>query len=114
MRDTTIRISISSRGRGDSILSAPERYASTPPERVKLVLFYESKLGQLVYSWRMKSIEPLIEQLKDVFGIDPLPVRGLAKTRSIVLLCVLLYQLVVYYNHLTGRPLREVKHMLAS
>ena len=103
-----------SRQRGFELVCPIERYASTPPGRVELVLFYESELGQLVYSWRMKSIEPLIEQIKDVFGIDPLPARGLAKAKSIVLLSVLLYQVMVYYNHATGRPLRALKHMLGS
>ena len=27
------------------------------------MFFYESELGQLVYSWRTKSVEPLIEQI---------------------------------------------------
>jgi hypothetical protein len=103
-----------SRKRGFELVCPIERRASTPPERVELMLFYESELGRLVYSWRMKSIEPLIEQVKDVFGIDPLPVRGFAKAESVVLVSVLLYQVVVYYNHVTGRPLRELKHMLGS
>ena len=76
--------------------------------------FYESELGQLVYSWRLKSVEPLIEQIKDVFGIDPLPVRGFDKASGIVLLSVLLYQVTVYYDHLSGRPLKALKHMLGS
>ena len=50
--------------------------------------------------------------MKDVFTIDPLPVRGFDKVRSIVLLSVLLYQVMVYY--LTGRPLRALKYMLGS
>ena len=45
------------------------------------MFFYESELGQLVYSWRSKSVEPLFEQIKDVFGIDPPPVRGFDKAR---------------------------------
>lgn len=57
-------------------------------------------------------MKPLIEQIKDMFDIDPLPVRGYYNVRSIVLLYVLLYQLMVYYNHLAGRPLRVLKHML--
>ncbi len=52
--------------------------------------------------------------MKDVFAIDPLPVRGFDKVRSIVLLSVLLYQVMVYYNYLTGRPLRALKYMLGS
>jgi hypothetical protein len=103
-----------SRERGFELVCPIERYASTPPERVELVQFYESELGQAVYSWRMRSIEPLIEHIKDVFSIDPLPVRGRAKASSIVLISVLLYQLMVYYNHKTGRPLRALKHMLGS
>ena len=103
-----------SRERGFELVCPIARYASTPPERVELWLFYESELGQAISSWRMKSIEPLNEQLKDVFGLDPLPVRGLARAMSIVLLSVLLYQVAVYYNHVTGRPPRELKHMLGS
>ena len=100
--------------RGFELVCPVSRYETTPPERVELAFFYESELGQLVYSWRMKSVEPLIEQLKDVFVIDPLPVRGFHKTESITLLSVLLYQVMVYYNHLTGRPPRALKHMLGS
>ena len=103
-----------SRKKGFELVCPIERRASTPPGRVELVLFYESELGRLVYSWRMKSIEPLIEQVKDVFGIDPLPARGFAKAESVVLVSVLLYQVMVYYNYVTRRPLRELKHMLRS
>ena len=104
-----------SRQRGFDLVCPVSRYESTPPERVELVHFYESELGRLVYSWRMRSIEPLIEQIKDVFAIDPLPVRGFDKARSLVLLSVLLFQVTVYYNHLTRRrPHRRLKHMLGS
>ena len=60
--------------------------------------FYESELGQAIYSWRSKSIEPLIEHIKSVFRIDPLSVRGHHKAAGIVLLSILLYQVLVYYN----------------
>ncbi len=78
------------------------------------MFFYESELGQLVYPWRTKSVEPWIEQIKDVFGIDPLPVRRFDKTKTFVLLSVLLYQHMVCHNHIRGRPLRALKHMLGS
>jgi hypothetical protein len=63
-----------------------------------LVDFYESALGQVIYSKRRTSIEPLIQHIKSVFRIDPVPVRGLDKLRSSMLLSVLLYQILVYYN----------------
>jgi hypothetical protein len=103
-----------SRERGFDLVCPIGRYENTHPDRVELVFFYESELGQLVYSWRSKSVEPLFEQMKDVFGIDPLPVRGLDGAESVVLLSVLLYQLMVYYNHLAGRQSRALKHMLGS
>ncbi len=103
-----------SRERGFDLVCPIGRYENTHPERLELVFFYESELGQLVYSWRSKSVEPLFEQIKDVFGIDPLPVRGFNATMSIALLSVLLYQVMVYYNHLSGRPSRALKHMLGS
>ena len=44
------------------------------------------------------SVEPLIEHIKSIFRIDPLPVRGFHTVSAIVLLSVLLYQIMVYYN----------------
>jgi hypothetical protein len=78
------------------------RYRNTPQERLKLIDFYESPLGQAIYSKR-STIEPLIEHIKSVFRIDPLPVRGYDKACAIVLLSVLLYQILVYYNYKTEK-----------
>ncbi len=96
------------------VVPIERRYKHTKHERLALMQFYKSEYGQQVYSQRSISVEPLIEHIKDVFAIDPLPVRGLDKARSIVLICILLYQLMVYYNYLTRRPLRALKHMLGS
>ncbi len=38
------------------------------------------------------SVEPLIEHIKSVFRIDPLPVRGFHTVSAIILLSVLLYR----------------------
>jgi hypothetical protein len=75
-----------------------ERYENTSKKRLELVCFYESALGQTIYSQRRISIEPLIEHMKSVFRIDSLPARGFQSVSAIVLLSVLLYQLMVYYN----------------
>ena len=103
-----------SRYRGFLLVFPLQRYEYTKHDRLALLQFYQSEYGQHVYSQRSISVEPLIEQIKDVFDIDPLPVRGFDKARSIVLISILLYQLMVYYNYLTGRPLRALKHMLGS
>lgn len=90
-----------------------KRYPRTPPDRIKLVEFYNSVMGQELYSQRKISIEPLFEILKDTFGIRVLPVKGFENVKSFVLICVLVYQLAVYYNCVTKveNP-RIVKRML--
>ena len=87
---------------GIDLVCPVERYKSTSKKRLELVCFYQSTLGQAIYSQRRISIEPLIEHIKSVFRIDPLPVRGFHTVSAIVLLSVLLYQLMVYYNCKTG------------
>ena len=84
--------------KGFQLVFPIRRYKSTPEERLKLVEFYESALGQIIYSRRRISIEPLIEHIKSVFKIDPVSVRGRENVRGIILLVVLLYQILVYYN----------------
>jgi hypothetical protein len=79
-------------------LSSVERYKNTSRKRLELVCFYQSVLGQAIYNRRRISIEPLIEHIKSVFRIDPLPVRRFHTVSAIVLLSVLLYQIRVYYN----------------
>jgi len=90
------------------------RYRKTQKERLKLVDFYESSLGQVVYSRRGISIEPLIEHIKSVFRIDPVPVRGCDKVSGIILLGVLTYQILVYYNYKRqeDNPRRMIKYMI--
>ena len=64
---------------GFELVCPIQRYEHTPTDRLDVIQFYESELGQAIYSWRSKSIEPLIEHIKSVFRIDPLPVRGYHK-----------------------------------
>ena len=82
---------------GIDLVCPVERYESTPKKRLELVCFYQPALGQSIYNQRRISIEPLIEHIKSVFRIDPLPLRGFHMVSAIVLLSVLLYQIMVYY-----------------
>ncbi|MDR4512808.1 MAG: transposase [Nitrososphaeraceae archaeon] len=97
------------------LLCPVRRYKNTSLDRIKLIEFYESNVGQSIYSLRGISIEPLIGHIKSVFRIDPVPVRGYDKVCAIVLLSVLLYQLLVYYNCKTDRdnPM-AIKYMLGT
>jgi DDE family transposase len=92
-----------------------KRYKNTSYDRTKLVEFYESNVGQSIYSLRGISIEPLIGHIKSTFRMDPLPVRGYDKVCAIVLLSVFLYQILVYYNCKTKKdnPM-VIKYMLGT
>jgi len=92
-----------------------KRYKSISKKRLELVCFYQSILGQAIYSQRSISIEPLIEHIKSVFRINPLPVRGFHMVSAIVLLSVLIYQIMVYYNRKTDtiNP-KSIKYMLGT
>jgi len=100
---------------GIDLVCPVKRYKSTSKKRLELVCFYQSVLGQAIYSQRSISIEPLIEHIKSVFRINPLPVRGFHTVSAIVLLSVLLYQIMVYYNCKTDtiNP-KSIKYMLGT
>jgi hypothetical protein len=76
-----------------------KRYGITSKEGIEIVCIYQSVLGQVIYSQRRISIEPsLIEHIKSVFRMDPLPMSGFHKVPAIVLLSILLHKILVYYN----------------
>ncbi len=58
------------------LITPIKQYPRTPPERIKLVEFYNSVIGQDLYSQRKVSIEPLFEIFKDTFNIRTVPVKG--------------------------------------
>jgi len=91
------------------------RCQHTKGERLKQIRFYKSDSGQQIYQNRSVSVEPLFWCIKDTFGISVMPVSGFVNARSYVLLCVLVYQLAVYYNCITGvnNP-RHIKRMLGN
>ena len=100
---------------GMDLVCPVERYKSTSKKRLELVCFYQSGLGQSIYNQRGISVEPLIEHIKSVFRIDPLPARGFHAVSAVVLLSVLLYQIMVYYNCKTDKlnP-KSIKYVLGT
>ena len=87
------------KGLGVDLICPVKRYENTSKERLELVCFYESEIGKSIYSRRRTTIEPLIEHIKSVFRIDPLPVRGFYAVSAIVTnIGFALSDNVVYYN----------------
>ena len=93
---------------GFQLVCPVHRYRNTPQERIKLIDFYESTLGQVIYSKRGTSIEPLIEHIKSVFRIDPLPVRGYDKVCA---LFFFQYCSIRYLYIITARCKRTIQRL---
>lgn len=81
-------------------------------ERLKRWKFYKSELGQQLYQ-RRTDIERLNGHLKDLFLIDPFPVKRLKNVNTYLNLVMLCYLAGVYYNYTNSRPLREIKSLIA-
>ena len=81
-------------------------------ERLKRQRFYQSKLGQKLYQ-RREDIERLNSHLKEIFLIDPFPVKGLKNVNTYLSLVMLLYLAGIYYNYTSGRKLKEIKSLIA-
>lgn len=100
----------------DARLVCPiRRYRHTRGERLQMIRFYRSKHGRRIHNKRSVSVEPLFQCMKDTFGISVAPVRGFENVSSYVLMCVLAYQIAVYYNCVmdNDNP-RCVKRMLGN
>jgi len=90
-----------------------QRNWKTLPQRLKQrIHFLKSKIGKALYQLRSQTIEPLISQIKSIFHLDKLTVKGLLRTQIISYLSTLFYQGAILTNHLTGNPLRKVKYLL--
>lgn len=74
------------------------------------------KVRQIFHQLRSKTIEPLNQLFKSVFDWhEQVPVKGLRRTALIVLGAVLLYQLVLLYQHENDLPLgRGIKPLLRA
>jgi len=103
------------RQRGARLVCPIRRYRHTKGPRLDLISFYKSRKGQRIYGTRSVSIESLFQCIKDTFGVSSVPVIGFANVSSYLLMCVLVYQIAVYYNCIMGKnnP-RCIKWMLGN
>ena len=74
--------------------------------------FIDTVGGKELYKRRADN-ERLFAQFKDIFLIDPLPVRGIKAVSSYLSVMCVSYLLGVLYNHLNGRSLRAIKSLVA-
>lgn len=104
----------SSKAKGIILVCPIKRYSHTKGIRLKRYRFLHTWNGQRIIR-RRNSIERMFDRIKDIFGIEPLPVRGFCNVSSYVLLCVFVYQIAIYHNCVMGvKNPQCVKHMLGN
>lgn len=87
----------------------------TRKERKKEALFFYSKQGQAIYRERAITVEPFFGQIKDIFGLEEkLPMKRLERVKSLLLTCILTFQVAVYHNLMFGLAPMRVKHLIRS
>ncbi len=99
---------------GIDLVCPIKRYKKIPRRGLSLYAFMNLKWGRLsTYHQKVISVEPLIEHIKSIFRINPLPIYGFHTVSAIVLISVLLYQMMVYYNCKKDKPNpKSIKYML--
>lgn len=95
-----------------SLLAPIKVKKHTPPERrERAELFYSSEARE-VYYLRKTTIEPYQGQLKDLFKLEHLPVKGLRNVRALAMLATLAYLFLVRLNPCLNRPPTQLKATL--
>ena len=87
-------------------------YKNTPEWRLDYVSWYQSDKGRSLYARRKITVEPMFETLKNIFDHRRSWMKGLKNNQAIMLLIVLCYQLLIYYNHVYDRNLSNVKQIV--
>jgi hypothetical protein len=85
---------------------------NTPPQRRERAELFYSPEAREAYRLRKTTIEPYQGQLKDLFNLEHLPMKGLRNVRALALLATLAYLLLVRLNLLLKRPPMQLKATL--
>lgn len=96
--------------KGELTIQTKKKLKERGTNRDKAILLYESKRGKKMFRKYRVIIEQVINQLKNVLGLERLPywVRGVRKVLRRVRNTVFAYICILYCNKLHRRPLREV------
>lgn len=81
----------------------------TPPERRERARLFHSAEAKEVYALRKTTVEPFQGQLKSLFSLEYLPIKGLLNVRTLVTLATVAYSLLVMLNIRLQRPPTQLK-----
>lgn len=92
-----------------SLLAPVKVKKNTPPERQQRAILFHSTEAKEVYALRKTTVEPFQGQLKNLFGLEYLPLKGLLNVRTLATLAAVAYALLVMLNLRLQRPATQLK-----
>jgi hypothetical protein len=95
-----------------SLLAPIKVKKNTPPQRRERAELFHAPEAREVYCLRKTTVEPYQGQLKELFKLEHLPVKGLANVRALAMLATLAYLFLVSLNLLLERPPLQLKATL--
>jgi hypothetical protein len=98
--------------KGVSLLAPIKVKKNTPPERRERAELFYSPEAREVYCLRKTTIEPYQGQLKDLFKLEYLPLKGLRNVRALAMFATLAYLFLVRLNLWLNRPPTQLKATL--
>lgn len=98
--------------KGITVLAPIKVKKNTPPQRRERAELFYSPESREAYCLRKTTIEPYQGQLKDLFKLEHLPIKGLRNVRALAMLATLAYLLLVKLNLCLNRPPTQLKATL--
>jgi transposase len=90
----------------------PKVGKSTSKKRLARASLFATPDIREVFALRKTSVEPFQGQIKDLFGLERLPMKGLLNVRALCNLAVVTYCLLVLFNVGLGRSARALKETM--
>lgn len=87
---------------------------NTPAERRERAKLFHSSEAKEVYALRKTTVEPFQGQLKSLFDLEYLPIKGLLNVRALCTLAAVTYSLLVMLNIRLQRPATQLKATLLA
>jgi hypothetical protein len=89
-----------------------EKHKHTASKRLLYIRFFKSERGQRLFRLRKITVEPMFDILKSLFSLEPVWMKGKQNVQALLLLSVFVYQLLLLFNFVNGRPVSHVKYIL--
>jgi hypothetical protein len=89
-----------------------EKYKQTASKRLPYIRFFKSERGQHLFRLRKITVEPMFDILKSLFSLETVWMKGKRNVQPLLLLSVFVYQLLLLFNFVNGRPVSHVKYII--